>query len=83
MSGDQVSRYGRFAAEPTPGELGRFFRLDAPGLEAARSKRSPANRLGFAVLWGSVRTLGVFPTEDLAVMPARLPRLRSSRRVHP
>ncbi|MFD9514877.1 Tn3 family transposase [Streptomyces mirabilis] len=70
LSDDQVSRYGRFAAEPTPGELEQFFRLDVPGLEAARSKRSPANRLGFTVLWGSVRMLGVFPTEDLAVVPA-------------
>ncbi|WP_225828520.1 DUF4158 domain-containing protein [Streptomyces naphthomycinicus] len=59
LSDDQVSRYGRFAAEPTPSELEQFFRV--PGLEAARSKRAPANRLGFAVLWGSVRMLGVFP----------------------
>ena len=36
LSDDQVSRYGRFAAEPTPGELEQFFRLDAPGLETAR-----------------------------------------------
>ncbi|MFJ5901145.1 DUF4158 domain-containing protein [Streptomyces sp. NPDC093064] len=59
---------GRFAAEPTPDELEQFFRLNGPGLEAAKAKRSAANRLGFAVLWGSVWMLGVFPTEDLAVV---------------
>ncbi|GAA4621992.1 Tn3-like element Tn3 family transposase [Actinoallomurus vinaceus] len=79
LSDDQVSRYGRFAAEPTPGELEQFFRLDVPGLEAARSKRSPANRLGFTVLWGSVRMLGVFPTEDLAVVPAVVVRFAAEQ----
>ncbi|WP_406514511.1 DUF4158 domain-containing protein [Streptomyces sp. NBC_00161] len=34
------------------------------------AKRAPANRLGWAVQWGCVRMLGVFPTEDLSVVPA-------------
>jgi hypothetical protein len=29
LSVEQEARYGRFAAEPTPGELEQFFRLDA------------------------------------------------------
>lgn len=69
LSDDQTSRYGRFAAVPTPGELEQFFRLDAQALTTARSKRAPANRLGWAVQWGCVRMLGVFPTEDLSVVP--------------
>ncbi|MFC5887242.1 DUF4158 domain-containing protein [Kitasatospora sp. CM 4170] len=48
-------------------------------MEAARSKRSPANRLGFAVLWGSVRMLGAFPTDDLAVVPAVVVRFAAEQ----
>ncbi|MEH0557601.1 DUF4158 domain-containing protein [Streptomyces sp. B21-101] len=70
LSDDQVSRFGRFAAAPSPGELEQFFRLDAQALSLARAKRAPANRLGWAVQWGCVRMLGVFPTEDLSVVPA-------------
>ncbi|WP_353962692.1 DUF4158 domain-containing protein [Streptomyces sp. NBC_00249] len=51
----------KFAASPSPGELEQSFRLDAKALEAARSKRAPANRLGWAVQWGCVRMLGVSP----------------------
>jgi hypothetical protein len=36
LSDEQVARYGRFAAEPSPGELEMFFRLD---------ERAPPNRL--------------------------------------
>ncbi|WP_433216207.1 hypothetical protein [Microtetraspora malaysiensis] len=28
LSDEQVARYGRFAVEPSPGELEMFFRLD-------------------------------------------------------
>ncbi|MCX4523599.1 DUF4158 domain-containing protein [Streptomyces anulatus] len=52
-----------------PGELEQFFRLDVRALAAARSKRAPTNRLGWVVQWGCVRMLGVFPTEDLSVVP--------------
>ncbi|MEU3991737.1 Tn3 family transposase [Streptomyces platensis] len=74
LSDDQVSRFGRFAAAPSPGELEQFFRLDAQALSLARAKRAPANRLGWAVQWGCVRMLGVFPTEDLSVVPAAVVR---------
>lgn len=56
---EQVARYRRFAAEPSPGELEIFF----------RSKRAPANRLGWAVQWGAVRMLGAFVTEELSAVP--------------
>ncbi|MEH0517140.1 MULTISPECIES: DUF4158 domain-containing protein [unclassified Streptomyces] len=55
LSDDQVSRYGRFAAEPTPGELEQFFRLDGRARELAAGKRRDATRLGWAVQWGTVR----------------------------
>lgn len=79
LSDDQVSRYGRFAAAPTPGELEQFFRLDERALGLARSKRAPANRLGWAVQWGVVRMLGVFPTEDLSVVPVSVVRFAAEQ----
>ncbi|WP_327267098.1 DUF4158 domain-containing protein (plasmid) [Streptomyces sp. NBC_01232] len=79
LSDDQVSRFGRFAAAPSPGELEQFFRLDPQALTLARAKRAPANRLGWAVQWGCVRMLGVFPTEDLAVVPAAVVRFAAEQ----
>jgi len=70
LSVEQEARYGRFAAEPTPGELERFFRLDARALALARARRRPATRLGWAVQWGTVRMLGAFLTEDPTAVPA-------------
>ncbi|MEV5745559.1 hypothetical protein AB0L30_36345 [Microbispora rosea] len=32
---EQEARYGRFAAEPSPGELEQFFRLHTKALELA------------------------------------------------
>ncbi|MBN6057714.1 DUF4158 domain-containing protein, partial [Nonomuraea sp. RK-328] len=82
LSDEQVARYGRFPAEPSPAELEQFFRLDRSALDALASKRRSATKLGWAVQWGTVRMLGVFLTEDpLAVPPgaAGLPRLRCRR----
>jgi len=39
------------AAEPAPGELEQFFRLDAKTLESARAKRRATTPLGWAVQW--------------------------------
>ena len=66
LSVEQEARYGRFATEPNPGELERFFRLDAKALESARAKRRATTRLGWAVQWGTVRMLGTFLTEEPA-----------------
>jgi hypothetical protein len=49
LSDDQVSRYGRFAAEPTLCELEQFFRLDARARELALARRRDVTRLGWAV----------------------------------
>jgi len=69
LSVEQRARYGRFAAEPTPGELEQFFRLDAKALESARAKRRATTRLGWAVQWGTVRMLGTFLTEEPTAIP--------------
>ena len=60
----RLARFGRFAADPSPLELERFFRLDADGLRLVGGKRRDENRLGLALQWGTVRMLGTFLSED-------------------
>ncbi|MGW3360817.1 DUF4158 domain-containing protein [Streptomyces bungoensis] len=74
LSAEQEARYGRFATEPSPGELEQFFRLDTRALELARAKRRSATRSGWAVQWGTVRMLGTFLTEDPTAVPASVVR---------
>lgn len=74
LSAEQEARYGRFATEPSPGELEQFFRLDKKALGLARAKRRPATRLGWAVQWGTVRMLGAFMTEGPTAVPAAVVR---------
>ncbi|WP_327282103.1 DUF4158 domain-containing protein [Streptomyces sp. NBC_01205] len=74
LSAEQEARYGRFATEPSPGELEQFFRLDTKALDLARAKRRPPTRLGWAVQWGTVRMLGTFLTEDPTAVPASVVR---------
>ena len=38
-----------FNADPTPGQLGRYFTLEPPDLEFLHMAREPALRLGLAV----------------------------------
>ena len=66
---EQVSRYGRFAVDPSAGELELFFRLNESARELAAAKRRPETRLGWAVQWGTVRMLGTFLTEDPLAVP--------------
>ncbi|MFG1967389.1 DUF4158 domain-containing protein [Nonomuraea sp. NPDC049028] len=72
MSAAHVDRYGRFAVDPTPEELERFFFLDAAALKEARDKRRLHNRLGWAIQWGTVRILGTFLTDS---GPADVPQV--------
>jgi hypothetical protein len=69
LSAEQEARYGRFVAEPAPGEMEQSFRLDAKALELARARRRAATRLGWAAQWGTVRMLGTFLTEEPASVP--------------
>lgn len=70
LSDEQVARFGGFAADPSPLELERFFRLDAKALRLLEGKRREENRLGFAVQWGTVRMLGTFLGEDPTAVPS-------------
>jgi hypothetical protein len=64
LSDDQVGRYGRFVADPTPEELEKFFFLDEAALAQAQQRRRLHNRLGWSVQWGTVRMLGTFLTDS-------------------
>jgi hypothetical protein len=70
LSEEQVTRFGQFAADPSPLELERCFRLDAGALRLLQGKRRDENRLGFAVQLGTVRMLGTFLGDDPSAVPA-------------
>ncbi|GGT33079.1 hypothetical protein GCM10010271_41200 [Streptomyces kurssanovii] len=70
LSAEQETRYGRFATEPSPGDLEQFFRLDKKALDLAR--RNAVRRQGWdgRCTGGRVRMLGTFLAEDPTAVPA-------------
>ena len=80
LSQAQREQYGRYTGAPTPDELDRHFHLDDVDLERIACKRGDHNRLGFAVQLGTVRYLGTFLDDPLAVPPPVLQTL--SRQLH-
>ncbi|MFE6449650.1 DUF4158 domain-containing protein [Nocardiopsis dassonvillei] len=71
LSEDQIARYGRFPDELSVADLEQCFRLTPEALTLARSKRTPATRLGWAVQWGTVRMLGIFQADHPTRVPER------------
>lgn len=81
LSNQQRENYGRYTGAPSPDDLARYFHLDDSDHALIAQKRGEHNRLGFAVQLGTVRYLGTFLEDPLAVPAAVLHSLAKQLRI--
>ena len=67
LSDEQRQRYAIFATAPFLDQLAQYFHLDRSDREITDGLRGDHNRLGFALMLGSARFLGVFPGADVEI----------------
>jgi len=82
LSSQQREDYGRYADIPTADELARFFHLDDADHTLIRQKRGVHNRLGFAIQLGTVRYLGTFLENPIAVPSPVIQTLAVQLEIH-
>lgn len=81
LSNDQRENHGRFAGPPSAHDLARYFHLNDADHALIAQKRGAHNRLGFAVQLGTVRYLGTFLEDPLAVPQPVLRTLAKQLRI--
>ncbi|WSQ82564.1 DUF4158 domain-containing protein (plasmid) [Streptomyces sp. NBC_01213] len=67
LTDNQAEAYGKFAEEPTRPELERFFFLDDVDRDLIALRRTKYHQLGFALQMCTVRYVGLFLEDPLAV----------------
>jgi len=81
LSNEQRENYGCYTGVPSPHDLARYFHLDDTDQALISQKRGAHNRLGFAVQLGTVRYLGTFLEDPMAVPAPVLHTLAKQLRI--